>query len=242
MFRHGFFDWILMKAYKYRFGFKRDLDTLKNNQIFLPTLSQLNDPCEGAFHDQITSDSSGFLHPYFKEDFKNFFEGNRKRGIYSLSKLPNHELMWAYYANSHAGFCIEYDLNELEKIDDFVCKFDIQYCQSFPQVSFGTVFVNNSIEKILRFTVGSKSEAWAHEQELRLVTDSYGLKYISEECVTAIYFGLRMPDFLEEDCKNQISRKDIMQALSNRNIKYYEMYLDIGSYQLKYRQISPNLI
>lgn len=150
--------------------------------------------------------------------------------------------MWAYYANSHAGFCIEYDLNELEQIDDFVCKFDIQYCQSFPQVSFGTVFVNNSIEKILRFTIGSKSEAWAHEQELRLVTDSYGLKYISEECVTAIYFGLRMPDFLEEDCKNQISRKDIMQALSNRNIKYYEMYLDIGSYQLKYRQISSNLI
>ena len=36
-----------------------------------------------------------------------------KVGIYSLSRTPLDELMWAHYGNSHASFCIEYDLDRL---------------------------------------------------------------------------------------------------------------------------------
>lgn len=50
------------KAYKYRGGiglfddkgksiFHRDIDTLADNKIYLPTISQLNDPTEGFFDD-----------------------------------------------------------------------------------------------------------------------------------------------------------------------------------------------
>ena len=57
----------MKKAYKYRGGiglfdkekqsiFERDINTLANNQIYLPTKVELNDPTEGFYNDDsITS-------------------------------------------------------------------------------------------------------------------------------------------------------------------------------------------
>ncbi|MFT6054606.1 MAG: hypothetical protein ACJASP_001499 [Roseivirga sp.] len=39
---------------------------------------------------------------------------NEQVGIYSLAGRCNHELLWAHCANSHRGFCNEYDLHELQ--------------------------------------------------------------------------------------------------------------------------------
>jgi hypothetical protein len=36
--------------------------------------------------------------------------------VFTPSKTEKDELLWAYYANSHKGFCIEYDLEILLKI------------------------------------------------------------------------------------------------------------------------------
>ncbi len=36
----------LTKIYKYRSGNKRDIDTISNNQIWVPLISALNDPCD----------------------------------------------------------------------------------------------------------------------------------------------------------------------------------------------------
>ena len=36
-----------MKLYKYRYGSKRDLESLKNNYFYAPHPSELNDPFEG---------------------------------------------------------------------------------------------------------------------------------------------------------------------------------------------------
>lgn len=66
-------------------------------------------------------------------------------GIYSLSKpkenetFPCNELLWAHYANSHKGFCIEYDLDILLK--NHSSQFDIRnqihvvYKNERPEVS-----------------------------------------------------------------------------------------------------------
>ena len=54
----------MKKCYKYREGinacdkngnsiFKRDIDTLVSNQIFLPTKRELNDPTEGFYNDDM---------------------------------------------------------------------------------------------------------------------------------------------------------------------------------------------
>jgi len=45
---------------------------------------------------------------------------SKKIGIFSLSKKYDDELLWAHYANSHKGFCIEYDLEILLKLFEIV--------------------------------------------------------------------------------------------------------------------------
>ena len=224
----------MMKVYKYRYGLERDLKTLESMKLFAPTSDKLNDPCEGVFIDEIVSDKVNSLHPYFKQGFKRFYEENKNIGIYSLSKTPIDELLWAYYANSHKGFCIEYDLEELLKINDLKTHFDVNY-GDINKLNFGTAFVNNSIEKLLKLILGNKSNVWRHEDEIRLLTESSGSKEISEEAITGIYFGLRMPECSDED--KVVSQNDIMFALKNKNIKFYKMYLESDSYQLNFNEI-----
>ena len=64
------------------------------------------------------------------DDWKNNYSthkiiGFRERaGVYSLSKsqcgFPDRELIWAHYADSHKGFCIEYDIDKLQDSEQFV--------------------------------------------------------------------------------------------------------------------------
>lgn len=70
----------------------------------------MNDPFECSFDLQMKdSDKTTFFNSINPLDV----------GIYSLGMLqpkesfPSHELMWAHYANSHKGFCIEFDLDKM---------------------------------------------------------------------------------------------------------------------------------
>lgn len=149
-------------------------------------------------------------------------------GIYSLSKptekdFPNNELLWAHYANSHKGFCIEYDLNKL--IDNYSKEYDIrnvinvQYQDERPEVTEldNTFTIQNKV-------FGTKSLAWRYENEIRLVFNTAGKKTIISEAVTGIYFGLKIS--LED-------RRDIIQKTQGRNIDYYQIERNDNSYNLK---------
>lgn len=223
-----------MKVYKYRYGSKRDLETLASMKLFAPNRNKLNDPCEGVFVDEIVSDKGNSLHPYFRKQFKIFYEECENIGIYSLSKTPIDELLWAYYANSHNGFCIEYDLDELLKINDLKTYFDVNY-GDINKLNFGSAFFYNSINKLLKLILGNKSNAWIHEDEIRVLTESSGLKEISEDAITGIYFGLRMPERSDKD--TVVSQNDVMFALKNKKIKFYKMYLEPDSYLLNFNEI-----
>src|SRR5690606_33927290 len=117
-----------MLVYKYRSGTDNDLKALEYNQFWSSSIEQLNDPCE-AITD--TKRIKKFLNYIGKkvgvktcDDF-NLINQNtdevlsmdNKMGIYSLSKTPLDELLWAHYANSHKGFCIGYDIDVLLKND-----------------------------------------------------------------------------------------------------------------------------
>lgn len=112
----------MKKCYKYREGinacdkngnsiFKRDIDTLVSNQIFLPTKRELNDPTEGFYNDDMIitffeelKDSSITV----KRQYERLIEMFGKAGIYSCSNNVTNELLWAYYGGSHSGFAIYY--------------------------------------------------------------------------------------------------------------------------------------
>ncbi len=244
-----------MNVYKYRYGSKRDLESLEQDYFYAPHPSKLNDPCENLFDaadieqtlailasthpsSQILSDSFSALVAQIQE----------KVGIYSLSKTVLDELLWAYYANSHAGFCIEYDLEKLDKLTKFAGSFDVVYQDLIPKIQFDMLVRNDteSILETLKLTSGTKSKKWKHEDEIRIIMDNFGKVEYDFRAVKAIYFGLRMPKTKQDlhddnkklsDSSSQVSQEQVMEVLKGRNIKYYQMALKPNSYEFEYNEV-----
>jgi len=238
-----------MKVYKYRYGSKRDLESLEQDYFYAPHPSKLNDPCENLFDvagieqtlAQLASMSSVSTKLLSESFFTLFTQIQENVGIYSLSKTVLDELLWAYYANSHTGFCIEYDLEKLGELTKIAGSFDVLYERCIPQLTFGDLIgVQSDVIKILQLTSGSKSKRWQHENEIRVIMDYFGKVEYDFRAVKAIYFGLRMPkkwqDLHEDNEKlpdhlSQVCQEQVMQALKGRGVKYYQMILKPNSYE-----------
>lgn len=219
------------KAYKYRAnieinGEKRDTMLLAQNIIYASDMRNLNDPFEGSVELPKSNEHEHWVTPIMQKLYN--------AGIYSLSKpkedetFPCNELLWAHYANSHKGFCIEYDMEKLSS--DTTSGFDVSsvinvsYENERPNVS-----EHDNIFQIQKKVFGTKSSAWEYENEIRLVFDKFGKKTISESGITSVYFGLRMS--LED-------RRDIINRLSGRGIDFYQIERIENSYQLKATKLS----
>ena len=237
----------MSKAYKYRGGrgildkdgcsiFERDVTTLANNQLYLPTKDGLNDPTEGVYGDDALRTFFNLFSEYshnVEEQYNKFTDKFSNVGIYSLSKSFDNELLWAYYASGHTGFAIEYDIDVLEQSLNYntyvqqLYKFDVEYLNDVPKIDISTIKGNEIIETLKRF-IGTKSSSWAHEKEVRLVFENTGLLDIDYKAVTAIYFGCRMPD-------SDIDY--IMEKLKGRGLKYFKMVNVNNSYRFEAKEI-----
>lgn len=224
-----------MKLYKYRADIYRDLLTLVNNQIYVPTVQNLNDPAETMVNDSKMYEvfnlieKSGLPINIAKDNYaKIIAQARTKLGIFSLSKTVFNELLWAYYTNGHKGFCIEYDFEQLQKsFPDGLLQstFEVQYNNDTPEFSINSII--NYLENDAQFVkclIATKSMAWEREEEIRITLYSSGLFEISPESVTGIYFGLRM---------SESDKELIKKNLKGRNIKYYQMKLKPNSYLLE---------
>ncbi|NHC04835.1 DUF2971 domain-containing protein [Acinetobacter sp. 187] len=245
-----------MKLYKYRYGSKRDLEALENDYFYVPHPSKLNDPSENLFDEKPIYNCLEFFEQYFEkntivlsESVTDLFEIIRKNiGIYSLSKTVKDELLWAYYANSHCGFCIEYDFNKLIELNSITASFEVDYQDNPPTLLLNKVMQNTdqSITELLKVTSGIKSKKWQHEEEFRICTEPFGKFDYDYRAVKAIYFGLRMPKLekdLDKDNKNlpdyfsRVCQEQVMSALKGRGVKYYQMVLKPKSYNFDYIEI-----
>lgn len=75
---------------------------------------------------------------------------------------PKHPLMWAHYADSHTGFCIEYDVDEANSELEYV-----NYASQLPAPSISELLFCPD-ESFLRILT-TKSIEWSYEKEVRLV-------------------------------------------------------------------------
>lgn len=224
-----------MKLYKYRADIYRDLLTLVNNQIYAPTVQNLNDPAETIVNDSGIYEvfdfieNNGLPKNRAKDNYtKIIAQARTELGIFSLSKTVINELLWAYYTNGHKGFCIEYDFEQLQKSlsnGHLHSVLNVQYKNDTPEFSINNManILGDSIQ-FLKCLIATKSMAWEREEEIRITLYSSGLFEISPESVTGIYFGLRMAESDKELVKN---------SLKGRNIKYYQMKLKPNSYLLE---------
>lgn len=253
-----------MKGFKFRSDVKRDIDEgVAINKLYAPSRVLLNDPSEINFDD---SKFIAFLKMHEKyssqveKEYEYLCEFMFDRcGILSLTKDVCNELLWAYYADGHKGFCIEYDTDVILECYNYglrrkngrlvnmggkpeqepmVLELNVNYQNNFPELTpdiMKRLSETNDRTEILTCTIGTKSENWSHEKEIRLIFSKNGLCEFDYRAVKAIYFGCRF-----NNSTNEIDR--IMELLKGRGIKYYQMNFIPHSYTLSYNEIPDKYI
>lgn len=203
-------------------GSKRDIRTICNRQLFAATYRTLNDPfeCSVRYNDDSAKNKafeSRINALIFNAGIFSLFRPN------SHESFPSCEAMWTYYANSHRGFCIAYDLDVM-----LSCKstnFDLVDCLEITyQDNSPVIYSSDSIDVMREKHFGRKSVSWKRENEVRLIFSNSGLKQIPTNAITAIYFGLNMPF---ED------RQEIMSGLDGIDVDFYQIETIPNCYKLK---------
>lgn len=146
-------------------------ENLENRKICFSPLESLNDPLEGlGAHAYEVSEKES---EYWAEIGSNLPENsskiftkdvwevlNFKYRVFCSTKEYNNPLLWAYYANSHKGFCVGYDKEDILKISKKLNNID--YSETMCSINN---FNNETLEQVLY----TKSSEWSRENECRVL-------------------------------------------------------------------------
>lgn len=243
-------------VYKYRSGnstvvlsdgrteLERDLQSVEKNVLYASSIGALNDPNEGlVFSDKIKEETT-ILSKILGKQILDSSELNsliddilaltKQVGVYSLAGSYSHELLWAHYANSHNGFCLEYDFNKLIDMysNEDIYPMKVDYSPTPPKLSLFDMQSQKKefpIEKM----IGVKSNHWEYEDETRIVFNNPNLKHYNPSALKGIYFGLRMPSD---------TREKIMERLTGRDLKFYEIIQVPNTYTFDRKEITNNYV
>jgi len=219
--------------FKYRAFDHRALQTLIDGKIWLAEASSFNDPFDCVFRateNYNDEDLLEFLNArkqdkpddiqQVRRDFNQMMAHLEKTantaGVFCLSATPFEPLMWAHYADSHRGFCIEYERRPINELDR--CR-PVEYVKSdCPILDSRDYLCGNASEVVSRIFM-SKAEGWHYEHEWRLIKmwnrppDDRSHRLNAR--ILSVSFGLRM------------ERRDSLTVINvlrkNEGIKFYKM-------------------
>lgn len=165
------------KLYKYRSlsgqGCEFTRDIFINNQIYFSDVDLQNDPFEGRCAVVSGSEVKGYgkMTGY---------------GIFSMSKKNNDVLMWAHYADSYSGICIEFDTSDCNSV---LCKSEkVNYINEYSEL-----LNYPSLSERVRIIALSKSCKWTYEDEYRII-GSKGTSKLSKADITGVILGSHISD------------------------------------------------
>jgi len=153
------------------------------------------------------SDISAF--EQFRSSLYNLFQ---TAGIFSLSEISDDILMWGHYADSHRGFCVEYERmpeNILGRQAE-----PVEYQTQLPSLTPQNVISESGSIDWLWLT---KSNHWNYEKEWRVLSPEGGKLYNIDSRIKSIIFGLNM---------NQDNREILFKVISGKNIIFKEAIRD----------------
>lgn len=172
-----------MKLYKYKSlkNFEHVADIICNNRFYAAQYYELNDPMEGLYD----------CKPGTKKEYLDAIkEGKKRLRICSFSKNSTNTLLWAHYADSFKGICIEVEIGDNPQ--DFEVKETVY-------MSTRLLFHNQAsrlISVLPELILTQKAEDWSVEKEVRLLTSKQYLK--DDIKITRILLGVSMPDVLKK--------------------------------------------
>jgi hypothetical protein len=142
-------------------------------------------------------------------------------------------LMWAHYANSFKGFCLEFDYSilaeHLQNTKSFITGSPISYSDSSNTTELDNIlesFVNTRSDPHSDFTLRpffTKSEHWGYENEFRFILSNTGAVNFPKEALIGIYITNRTSDWIAEKIKHIIKNHYELTRLylvKNDNFEY----------------------
>lgn len=219
------------------------LELLEEKTVRLSSVRRFNDPLESLTLENIL-DSIGknaLEKSIDKEKFMRFLKSARI-GCFtgydendSGTKKPdkNERSMWAHYADSHRGICVEYEYNKrqlVEKNRFFSENFELNGEQIIADdMSYNgdvtpiKIVDWGSVEEILRTSFFYKDNAFEGEKEFRIV--SFNIDEEREDFITLegckvqkVIFGLRCPVAMKKIIKKIINNKEIKYAHISKDL------------------------
>lgn len=116
---------------------------------------------------------------------------NQNLGILCLSKENNIDLMWAHYADTHHGVCLEFDISQ--DLDAFCFPKEVIYDDNIRRYNYIKSW-NRSKGMDAVEVIFHKSAAWSYEKECRVVRiDSAGIVPFNIRALRTIIFGTDTP-------------------------------------------------
>jgi tetratricopeptide (TPR) repeat protein len=154
-----------------------------------------------------------------------------KIGIFSVSEVPDHQLLWAHYAGDHKGICIGFEAVDGSKLgneehclkvvySDTLPKMDVGFIQQL-EIRFDRGFRKSSSriafsDPTLRAAISTKSTFWSYEQEWRYV-EAKGGDYAWPGPISEVVFGLRCPPDRREHYSRLVSENVL------NDVRFFEM-------------------
>lgn len=142
-------------------------------------------------------------------------------------------LMWSHYADSHRGFCVEYDFYEADASTPL--PFPVVYSNIRPQIPWEEALTRtpeNTARATSNLMIGllTKDECWEYESEWRFLIVSSASPALKMPKISCIYLGALIED------KN---RNKILNYARKKQIPVKQMTVDRGEYKLHASEV-PN--
>lgn len=135
-----------------------------------------------------------------------YFEALEKYGVACFVQDPASMLMWSYYADGHRGIAVRFDTTVFLRNFEHACiPLEVKYRRDFPE---DRSFYSDDRFGLVQSTLGTKAEAWKHEEEWRLVlVGNAGYVRMPAGMVDGVVLGLRTPLEVEQSIREWLEAK-----------------------------------
>lgn len=233
------------KLYKFRSNdtwHNRDKSLFEKNQIYIPSLNQVNDPFELSLNvdffngklkyideARISFDAYKKCQVLFEDELEKIELMKDRCAAFSLSEEKDNILLWSYYANNHRGYCVEYDASEI--FDQFMMNvLPVRYQYDMVRLFSMNPRVPEAQWQLAYLIFTTKAECWKHEKEWRIIKTVHEKEshYLEFPRPTAVYLGCAVEmDF----------QKDIIATCSNQKVPVFQMKKSRNQYKLNVEKI-----
>lgn len=150
-------------------------------------------------------------------------------GVSCFSETNDNLLMWAHYADSFKGICVEYSTEELpfSKIDP------VYYSDEVAKLDPVRLLSPESVDEVRRQYL-TKSCAWKYEREWRIVVlEGKQAWHVKPGIVKAIYFGPLMKPSLMKIVMD-------ISSMADKKIDYYRGLLSRDQFLVEFIKVDRN--